>query len=998
MHFNRLAALITLVLCAFILHAQRPPFIHYGPAEGLSSPVVYQIIQDKEGLIWFATANGISRFDGSHFKTYHVTDGLNSNSNTSIAEGKSGELFIANYEKGINLLKGGKITSFCAKINGTSFPVSMLVIDTSAHFGQQIFAFRAWGNIAFLQEKNGLVVSGRFLNIQGRLNRMGLLSNGDKIALTSNGIYQLVGDSLSKIHIKGLPDQPYFCFSSPATSHYVLGSEDAIYRIEGTCVSTVYRLERGKDHLVSEVLEDHNGNIWYSVMNKGFYCIPYGTQKVIDYGVKMGLEHTSVSGYLEDNEGNIWISTHGKGVYCLNNLYLRIYNESDGLNSNMIYSLSIDKQGAIIAGTLDGLYQAESEGFKRVNHNFNKTLTEYIHKLKNVNDTIYVCSGYLDSKRPVVVQNGNTYLLTKHISVCRGSHGRIYEGTGFNAINIVDVRTLTEIRQNPYFVFGDSVRVNRVNEIFEDSGKRLWIGTSQGLCLIEKPMDTLDDGQWKRRYFKGPLANGRINAIIESRDHSIWLGGEFGIGFINLLQADSVIAMCQQSGYDLSNVTSLTIDRHNRLWVGSINGLFMLDGEKNLTLGEAGGLPSDEIHSLCCDSVNDMLYIGTSNGIASLDIAMFDRQQTAAPVVRISSVIAGDSVYSDFKQLNFKPNQRSVNIGFAAMHFASPGTVKYQYKLNSEWIETGHNFLDLVSLKHGNYDLLIRAKAQNTSWGKPVKLSFRVLPEFTETIWFFMLLAFLLMISIIFAGLWRKRIFIRKTLEARAISERFNQLKHEALSAMMNPHFISNALNSVQYLINSNRNEEANNAIAMIARLMRKNIETAGNGFILLSEEISRLHLYLELEQLRFGNLFTYNIHTESDINTDTILIPNMIIQPFVENSIWHGISHSTRPGQLSITFSFDQIEHETEHYQTLIIKIVDNGIGLQASKQYRQDSHISKGIQIIEERLEILSTNLMLAPPIIFEDLTDKFTDKQGTEVIIALPPGLFQLVNMPS
>ncbi|MBS4057358.1 MAG: histidine kinase [Bacteroidales bacterium] len=992
MHYKQFSGIIGLVLLAITLYAQRPSFIHYGPAEGLSSPVVYQVIQDKKGLIWFATANGLSRYDGSHFKTYHTNDGLNSISITSIAEGKSGELFIANYEKGINLLRDDKITSFCSKIKEKSFSTSLLIIDTNTPDGQQLYAFRAWGNIAQLHEKNGTFASGRFLNIPGRLTRMGLLSDGNKIALTSNGIYQVEADTMRKLNINGLPDQPYYCFSSPALSHYILGAEDAIYRIDSNQVSKVYRL--GKGNLVSEIHEDLNGNIWFSVMNKGYYFIPSGTQKVVDYGSRMGLEHTTVNGYMEDDEGNIWISTHGKGVYCLNNLYIRILNESDGLNSNLIYSLTIDRFGDLIAGTLDGLYQLKDDVFRRIHHDYNTTLTEYIHKLNSVNDTIYVCSGYLGNNRPAVVQYGNTYILTKHISVCRGSHGRIYEGTGFNTIYVVDAGSLKEIRQNPYTIIGDSVRVNRVNEIFEDSGNRLWVGTSQGLCLISEPMNTAENGQWHRRYFNGPLANRRINAIIETRDQTIWIGGEFGIGFINP-RSDSVISIYQQDGFDLSNVNSLAVDQHNRLWIGTVNGLFLLEGEKIMALSEESGLPSDEIHSLCFDPVKSLLYVGTSNGVALIDIPGFDLYQTVAPVVRISSVIAGDSVYTDFTQLSFKPGQRNVNIGYTAMHYASPGTILYQYKLNNEWVTTKHNFLDLVSLKHGRYAFQIRAKAQNTGWGEPVTLSFQVLPEFTETIWFFGLLAFLLLVATILAGLWRKRLFIRKTQEARAISERFNQLKHEALSAMMNPHFISNALNSVQYLINSNRNEEANNAIAMIARLMRKNIETAGNGFILLSEEIARLQLYLDLEQLRFGNLFTYHIHTDISINADTILIPNMIIQPLVENSIWHGIIHSKRPGLLTITFSFNQVEHENHHYQTLIIKIVDNGIGMQASRQFRQDSHISKGIQIIEERLEILSANLMLAPPIIFEDLTDQATNKQGTEVIIALPPGLFQLVN---
>ncbi len=315
--------------------------------------------------------------------------------------------------------------------------------------------------------------------------------------------------------------------------------------------------------------------------------------------------------------------------------------------------------------------------------------------------------------------------------------------------------------------------------------------------------------------------------------------------------------------------------------------------------------------------------------------------------------------------------------------------------MNGEWGETDHNFLDFKSLKRGIYHLEIMAKLQNTDWGKPYFLSFRILPRFVETIWFNLLIILSLGLVSVTMMIWWIKLNNKKVREELELTERINALKHKALSAMMNPHFIFNSLNSVQYLINCQRNEEANDYIAMMAKLIRKNLETAEKGFILLADEIKRLKLYLDLEKLRFQESFSYEIIIGTDINSNEIMIPNMIIQPFVENTLWHGIINSGSKGLVSISFSFEDVDIDLVICKSLIIKITDNGIGIKAAKKNKKEDHISKGIQIIEERLKLLSTKMQLPQPIMFDDLSSRDDNTHGTEVIISLPPPLYQIIN---
>ncbi|MDO9037665.1 MAG: two-component regulator propeller domain-containing protein [Lutibacter sp.] len=119
------------LFCFPNIHSQTPSYYHYTSSDGLASSTVYDIIQDNDGFMWFATANGISKFDGNHFATFRTKDGLNSNSIISLLEGRKGELYIGNFEKGINILKNGKIENYCSVIDGKSLVISYLIFDTS---------------------------------------------------------------------------------------------------------------------------------------------------------------------------------------------------------------------------------------------------------------------------------------------------------------------------------------------------------------------------------------------------------------------------------------------------------------------------------------------------------------------------------------------------------------------------------------------------------------------------------------------------------------------------------------------------------------------------------------------------------------------------------------------------------------------------------------------------------------------------------------------------
>jgi LytS/YehU family sensor histidine kinase len=209
------------------------------------------------------------------------------------------------------------------------------------------------------------------------------------------------------------------------------------------------------------------------------------------------------------------------------------------------------------------------------------------------------------------------------------------------------------------------------------------------------------------------------------------------------------------------------------------------------------------------------------------------------------------------------------------------------------------------------------------------------------------------------------------------------QLEQQALYAMMNPHFTFNALQSIQYFIMVQDKMSATKFLTQFAKLVRMNLDSSKSQFISLNDEIERLKLYLSLEKMRFQDKFDYALEVDEEIDKSETLIPPMILQPFVENSLKHGIMPLEGNGEISV-----HIQEEDEN--TLLVSIRDNGIGISASKKMKADrpnDHVSQGMTITQDRLKLFSKTTGKAYTIDFEEVEKEDGTIGGTLVRIRLP-----------
>ncbi|MBI2417732.1 MAG: hypothetical protein HYV28_07480 [Ignavibacteriales bacterium] len=764
--FKKYLLFITFILLSGSnFFSQTPSYYHYTSSDGLASSTVFEIIQEKSGFIWFATLNGISRFDGQHFSTFRTPDGLNSNSIISLVEGKNGELYFGNYEKGINVLKNGRIENYCNEIGGKSFALSYLLLTVTDNDEQLLYAYRRSGDINSILQKNNGELLASVNNIRPVfINNLEKLQDGNIIALAPDGLFSFKNNLLSKLKIKELPDIGTLSFTNGDDNSYFVGAKAAIYQIKNNQVIKRYSIHIPKSNNdVVALLFDKNKNLWFSIMNQGFFCIPAGSKHAIDIGVKIGLQSTLVNNYLEDNEGNIWISTFGKGVYCLTNLQMKHFSENDGISNNCVYAIEKDRTGKFVIGTFNGVNIMSNGDFIQVKCNSGSTQTEYIYEIRSIDNELYVCGAFGGSEKKSITRNGVKFFLINQPSFCKTKDGQYLFGNAGNFITVQKELIYKSGQAKKFFIMGDSANTNRINKIFEDTKSNIWVGTGLGLCKIKS---------WQKNYYlSDPVLNARISAIFQDSEQNVWFGGEKGIACFNLKNG-SMTSYTTLPGIDLSSSTSFASDNKHRLWIGNMKGLYVFDGKFIKHLNKQSNLPSNEVFSLYFDSFANALFIGSSNGICRLDIGLFDNQVTPPIELKIIRIKAGDSVYSNTTQLEFTPEQNNVSVNFIALCFSSPGSVIYKYKLDTTWVETKNGFLDFISLKAGKYELQIMAKAQNTEWSKPYYLSFRVLPRFFETVWFPIVIVFLLS-GISVAGMsWRMKLNQKKTKQDIESNER----------------------------------------------------------------------------------------------------------------------------------------------------------------------------------------------------------------------------------
>jgi len=480
-----------------------------------------------------------------------------------------------------------------------------------------------------------------------------------------------------------------------------------------------------------------------------------------------------------------------------------------------------------------------------------------------------------------------------------------------------------------------------------------------------------------------PGLDGRVTDLWQTPEGLLWVG--LSTAKLLVIDGDRLIeSIPLNRALPGTGISSLCSGRPGELWIGTDKGLSRIRysySSGNLTrsttsFGTMDGLPG-RINDLAWQS--DTVYIAGSSGFFALP----DHVAPAVPDIPVFitgiSINDRDTLLQESWSVGHRLNDWTIH--FAGIDPAGSDPV-FQYRINSDpWQDAEGGSLRLKELAPGSYKIRIRALRRDgqASPGN-AGIQIRIAAPFWQAVWFW-IPAFIVLLGIAVLSLQlifrNRRARQLKRLQAEHALATSQQ---QTFSALMNPHFIFNALNSIQHYVLAQDKRLANRYLSGFGRLIRLNFESAQQSFIPLDEELARLRLYLELEQMRFGEKLSWEIVVEDGLHPEEIRIPAMILQPFLENALMHGIAPAKIRGRLIL-----QISKSSDR---ILITIRDNGIGLANSRRLREgNGHRSRGMDLIRRRLELLQQLYGGRIEMQFKDADPEDIQHPGTVVELLIP-----------
>ncbi|MEO8117242.1 MAG: histidine kinase, partial [Bacteroidota bacterium] len=465
---------------------------------------------------------------------------------------------------------------------------------------------------------------------------------------------------------------------------------------------------------------------------------------------------------------------------------------------------------------------------------------------------------------------------------------------------------------------------------------------------------------------------------------------QYGFRIINpetLLCIDSI--QFEEKGLVKRTYDQIKSGPENYMYLHAQNGVVIYNykTQHSFLFDNTNGLSSPEDISLL--SANGNMILGQRGGFDFFKTSNLD-QYTSHVTPWLNTVIADSIIFARIgaenkAQVQLSYLQNTITFSFSALEYFFPERIEYEYQLwpvDLKFSKTDffNRKITYSKLQPGKYIFKLKAQMEGGNWNDPaIEFPFEIVPAFWQTTWF-KLLCFLLVGSILFFFVrWRIH-FIRSKQNLQLIHEKeLLDLEAKALRAQMNPHFIFNSLNSIKSLINKNENETAANYLAVFSKLIRTLFQNSDKREVSLYEEIETCKLYTQIEKMRFGEKVDFQFDVDEHIDLKDVRVPALILQPFIENAIWHGMVHKEYGGMVHISIE--------EVNGAINCIIDDNGIGRDISKKFKasyETTYESKGIGLTKARLHLDKLLNDREDKITIIDKKDAAGRPEGTKVII--------------
>jgi ligand-binding sensor domain-containing protein len=975
---NMRYGLVTILILLFTglskpVSAQKHIFKNYSVNDGLIANAVRRVFQDSKGFLWIATWEGLSKYDGHKFTNYTTANGLSHNLINDIYESADGKLYIANNGGTIDIIDENKVTQ------GSVTPG--ITVNRFAHLPD--------GKLVALTDDEGLQEfnSGKLSRILKDLLSFSYLD----LAILNDSLLIVVGvyaiqllnrqhELLAEIRdmnpvyseFKILQDSKKRIFVGTETGLKMLELPEKGQPITFSLPSAPFNIPALRGKKINDIFEDTDGSIWFATSGGLIKISANGAFQLMTK--KDGLASDNITTIFQDREKNIWFGTfHGLSKLVTKSSIL-IYTTDDGLLSNRLYFLQPIKERLLVStqkgtqvfntgnGKFDHVTNISDPPFYSVVPNSYPPLVMSVNKLLVFDTATLQYEKTIPLPFPFPLKGFSNITSDRHGNFLLSDHLNLY--------------FISEKKDQTVGLLKDLF-----NNLLMDTKGDLWAGTwEKGLYHIKYSFTDQRLTILANEHF---LPAENIRSLFEDSKGNIWVGTRYhGVYRFskNGTAAYSISNIDQSKGLSSNWIKGLAEAENGDLWVDSYQGLDKLIQQDssyrvfnfsrvNNFFGTITGMVTGKDHSL---------WLATREGMVHITDGEMERMP-ALPVY-ITKVASPDSIYSLGVKLNLGYRHNQLQFEFSSPGFINEKQLFYSYRLsgtsNAEWTEASNQHtVSYASLQPGNYRFEVRTMGWNGEWGKPATFEFTIKPPFWQTWWFILLLS--LFAALLIYILVKRRIGqVRKEGE---LKQKITETEMSALRAQMNPHFIFNCLNSIDSLIQNNEKEKATTYLAKFAKLIRAILENSKNNAIPCWKDMETLKLYLELEELRCDKKFIYQLNIDPEVLRGDYKVPPLVIQPFVENAIHHGLMNkkeSNKELQISVCAENNEIRYVIE----------DNGVGRKQAAEYKKlnrSFHNSMGMDITKERINLFNGQ---SGSVNITDLYDEQQQSQGTKVEIRL------------
>jgi ligand-binding sensor domain-containing protein len=1030
--YYKIFILLILYVCSLQAHAQNFPelkFEHLTTKDGLSSNSITSITEDKQGFMWIGTINGLNRYDGYRFKQYYHSNtdsnSLVNNGVQSITCDTKGRLWIST-EDGVSCFipAENRFINFSAKFK----KAQQLKINNSVHFyedekgviwlcNQLDVIYKVLADFS-LQEVKINIPTFSFYNLS-LLGYVALFRDkgGNEWAFQANRLY----------HINKLTKQPEktFDFSSffkaqilkiiqDSTGNYFIATWNGGLWQFFPDKNTVVLITTLPKRIFSDIIEwNYKNQKWMACLeiNFGLYLLHPKTFATKKYGFIEGdplsMQGRDFTYCFSDKKGNLWLGSN-KGLN-------KIVNEQ-----NIFDVIPITEPGTVNynvdkAGSVYSFFETDSSIWlsKRFVSTFQYDtsfqLKKYYRSLHTLSLTQYSNNGtayYFYKKQNELYISTDSGLIVydlvhkKTVAYFPTENPLL---TNFRTIIFLDdSHIMLRSFGNGLFIFNTVTKkftkrfsnTNsckeclplRINYLFKTKQNKIFATTmSEGKSFFQynKALDSfiLIKAVNDEKY---TMLASDLFGMDEDVNGNLWITSSSGL-FVYNPKTNTILEQ-KNNNEQMGKLSRICFDNTGNAWANGSSGIwcYVIAKKKWISFNGQDGLPGSEFDGIIAKKKNGDIVAGLEGAIA---IFHPDKiiQQNNYPVIITEAVVDKKTISfglinSTEKKLTLESGKNSFSVDFAILNYLNPVSTRYYYKLSPvmkdfQLNDNGH--INFNGLEPGAYTLHVKAGDKTGNiFDTEDMLEIMVEPKWYQTIWF-KVLCTLALGSLIFYFVKTRIKTIRK--EA-SLKQKITETEMQVLRAQMNPHFIFNSLNSIENFIMQNEKRLASDYLNKFARLIRMILDSSRNEVVPIAKDMEALQLYIDLEQLRFNNKFTYKTNIDPALLTGEYRVPSLLIQPYVENAIVHGLAHSENEN-LILTVSAT-LENDTIKYN-----IKDNGIGRQQAAAYNlhnKPHHKSVGLQITEDRINHFNDEAFDAIKI-----TDLYNEKKmpcGTKIEVTI------------